>query len=155
MRGFFSSAICFVLLMSICYKQYIYFRRYGLQDFYTIFINAILLFVVFFYIYPLKFLFTFLASPICGTPNETVLADGSVASMILPGQLSQWMLVFDAGYIAVFVVFVLLFVHVYQHRDELGLKRIEIFDTKSSILNSGVSVGIGFVSVLITLIGDA
>jgi hypothetical protein len=142
-------------LMSIWYKQYIYFRRYGLQDFYTILINSILLFVVLFYIYPLKFLFTFLVSPLFGTPNEAVLTDGTLGAMVLPGQLPQLMLVFDAGYIAIFLVFILLFFHAYRRRDELGLNQIEIFDTKSSILNSAVSVGVGIVSVLITLVDRA
>jgi uncharacterized membrane protein len=32
MRGFVSFAICFTLLMRVWYEQYVYFRRYNLQD---------------------------------------------------------------------------------------------------------------------------
>src|ERR1017187_3521217 len=52
MRGFVAFAICFVLLMAVWYQQYIFFRRYALQDVWTIVMNSALLFVVLFYIYP-------------------------------------------------------------------------------------------------------
>src|ERR1700744_343122 len=62
LHGFFAFAICFVLLMLIWFQQYIFFRRYGLQDTWTIVLNAALLFMVLFYIYPLKFLFNLLVN---------------------------------------------------------------------------------------------
>ena len=62
MRGFGAFAICFALLFVVWFNQYKFFRRYGLNDNLTIVINAVLLFVVLFYVYPLKFLFTFLST---------------------------------------------------------------------------------------------
>src|SRR5215212_3401132 len=58
MRGFFAFAICFALLLSVWYEHYKFFRRYGLRDVPTIWLNSALLFLVLFYVYPLKFLFT-------------------------------------------------------------------------------------------------
>src|SRR5215212_10223631 len=66
MRGFFGFGICFVLLLFIWYGQYIYFRRYALDDRTSFVLNAALLFVVAFYIYPLKFLFTTLVNQLTG-----------------------------------------------------------------------------------------
>ena len=40
------------------------FRRYGLHDGYTRFMNSLLLFVMLFYVYPLKFLFTLMIGQI-------------------------------------------------------------------------------------------
>lgn len=57
MRGLPVFAICFALLLQIWYHHYRFFRRYGLQDGTTIALNSTLLFVVLFYVYPLKFLF--------------------------------------------------------------------------------------------------
>src|SRR5476649_402594 len=57
MKGTFSFAICFAVLFSVWNNQNIFFRRYGLTDSYTIVLNAVLLFVVLIYTYPLKFLF--------------------------------------------------------------------------------------------------
>src|SRR5215210_1230856 len=60
MQGFFAFAICFWLLVVVWFEQYKFFRRYGLGDSFTMHINTALLFIVLFYVYPLKFLFTFL-----------------------------------------------------------------------------------------------
>jgi hypothetical protein len=64
MRGFFAFAICFALLLQVWHEQYRYFRRYNLQDSISLVLNCILLFLVLFYVYPLKFLFTFLVKHI-------------------------------------------------------------------------------------------
>src|ERR1044072_7801919 len=58
MRGFGAFAISFALLFIVWYNQYKFFRRYGLQDNITVVLNGVLLFVVLFYIYPLKLVFT-------------------------------------------------------------------------------------------------
>src|SRR3954469_6039496 len=60
MRAFVPFAISFALLMQVWHEQYRFFRRYNLQDSFSTFINCILLFVVLFYVYPLKFLWTYL-----------------------------------------------------------------------------------------------
>jgi uncharacterized membrane protein len=48
MSGFLAFAVSFTLLFQIWYTQFVYFRRYGLQDMYTIIVNAVLLFLVLF-----------------------------------------------------------------------------------------------------------
>src|ERR1700733_15831322 len=62
MRGFVAFGICFTLLMLVWYEQHIFFRRYGLDDLITIILNGALLFIVLFYVYPLKFLWTLVFS---------------------------------------------------------------------------------------------
>src|SRR5579872_7232018 len=62
-NGYFSFAICFVMIIGIWYGHYKFFRRYGLEDAFTIFLNMVMLFVVLIYIYPLKFLFNLLTNP--------------------------------------------------------------------------------------------
>src|ERR1041385_352557 len=58
MRGFFAFGVSFILLMMIWYEQNIFFRRYGMDDLRTVVLNSTLIFLVLFYVYPLKFLFT-------------------------------------------------------------------------------------------------
>jgi hypothetical protein len=60
MRGFVPFAICFAMLMQVWRQQFVFFRRYNLQDTVSLVLNCVLLFVVLFYVYPLKFLFTVL-----------------------------------------------------------------------------------------------
>ena len=46
------------LLFLFWYMQYIFFRRYGLNDLTTILLNLAYLAIILFYVYPLKFLFS-------------------------------------------------------------------------------------------------
>src|SRR5207237_6793219 len=62
MRGFGAFAISFILLFIVWFNQYKFFRRYGLQDNLTVILNAVLLFVVLSYVYPLNLLLYFLIS---------------------------------------------------------------------------------------------
>src|SRR3984885_5301975 len=56
MRGFPAFALAFAALMMVWARHYYFFRYYGLDDPVTIVLNTLLLFVVLFYVYPLKFL---------------------------------------------------------------------------------------------------
>jgi uncharacterized membrane protein len=48
------------LLFLFWYMQYIFFRRYGLNDITTILLNLAYVAIILFYVYPLKFLFSVL-----------------------------------------------------------------------------------------------
>src|SRR6266571_6396477 len=82
MRGFGAFAISFTLLFMVWFNQYKFFRRYGLQDNLTVCLNAILLFVVLFYVYPLKFLFSLLVSGFTGGGGRVRLPGGVEGLMV-------------------------------------------------------------------------
>ena len=154
MRGFGAFAISFALLFVVWFNQYKFFRRYGLEDALTIVINAVLLFVVLFYVYPLKFVFTFLINLFTGGHGEVRLPNGTVEAMVESGdQVATLMIIFSAGYIAVFGVFALLYWHAYRKRAQLELNNLELFDTRTDIRESLLNVGIGVVSVTIAVFG--
>src|SRR5882762_11936403 len=60
-REFVPFALCFTLFLLLWHAHYLFFRRYAMHDRTTIVLNSVLLFVVLFYVYPLKFLFGKLA----------------------------------------------------------------------------------------------
>jgi hypothetical protein len=154
MRGFGAFAISFTLLFMVWFNQYKFFRRYGLQDNLTVCLNAILLFVVLFYVYPLKFLFTLLVSLFTGGGGHVRLPGGTQGMMVDSGeQITTLMIIFGAGYIAVFGVFVLLYWHAYRRRVMLELNELEVFDTRKDIQESGLNVGVGTLSVAIAVLG--
>lgn len=62
-RGLPAFAACFAILLMIWQEHHKFFRRYGVHDGLIIWINGVLLFVVLFYVYPLKFLMTLLLGP--------------------------------------------------------------------------------------------
>jgi len=154
MRGFGAFAICFTLLFVVWFNQYKFFRRYGLQDNVTLILNAMLLFVVLFYVYPLKFVFSFLVNIFTGGHAEVRLPNGTVEAMVENAdQVAKLMIIFGAGYIAVFGVFALLYWRAYRKRAQLGLNTLEVFDTRTDVRESLLNVGIGVVSVALAVIG--
>ena len=154
MSGFGAFAISFALLFLVWYNQHKFFRRYGLQDTLTIILNAVLLFLVLFYVYPLKFLFTFLVSKVTGGNGEIRLPNGNVESMLeSESQMGTLMLIFGIGYLAIFVVFVLLHIHAYRKRRQLELNTLECFDTISSIQESGLNCLIALFSISLVWFG--
>jgi Endosomal/lysosomal potassium channel TMEM175 len=156
MSGFGAFAISFALLFLVWFNQHKFFRRYGLQDNITILLNAILLFVVLFYVYPLKFLFSFLVNRITGGHGEIRLPNGNIETMLEnDGQMGSLMLIFGIGYLAIFTVFVLLHVHAYRRRVALELNALEQFDTISSIQESALNCGVALVSMSLVWIGGA
>src|SRR6266446_7611813 len=154
MRGFGAFAISFTLLFIVWFNQYKFFRRYGLQDNVTMVLNGILLFVVLFYVYPLKFVFTLIVNLFSGGGAELRMPNGTVERMVeSTDQIATLMIIFGAGYVAVFGVFVLLYWHAYRRRATLELNELEVFDTRKDIQESALNVGVGTLSVAIAAFG--
>jgi uncharacterized membrane protein len=156
MRGFGAFAICFTLLIIVWFNQYKFFRRYGLQDTKTVVLNLVLLFVVLFYVYPLKFVFTFLVSQFTGSSNAVRLPNGTIEPMVENGgQVAKLMIIFGLGYLAVSALFVLLYRHAYQTRERLELNELEVFDTRADIRENALNASIAAVSIIFAVFGGA
>ena len=154
MRGFGAFAISFTLLFIVWFNQYKFFRRYGLQDNITVVLNGVLLFVVLFYVYPLKFVFTLMLNMFAGGEGQLRLPNGAIERMVEnTDQVAVLMIIFGAGYIAVFGVFAVLYWHAYRRRSLLGLNELEVFDTREDVQESALNVGIGTVSITLALVG--
>src|SRR4029077_15585588 len=117
LRGFLPFALCFAQLVMIWRAHYKFSRRYGLEDPYTVFLNVILLFLVLFYVYPLKFVFNLLFAELTGNQSARSISwhEGSVI-----------MRIYAAGFAAVFILFALMYLHAYKLRQQLGLNPVEV-----------------------------
>jgi len=149
MRGLPAFAASFALLFLVWLNQHRWFRRFGLVDGTSTFLNAVLLFVILFFVYPLKFVFQIVIAVVLGPawyPNPDV-------DPLAPGQQPQMMLVFGAGYVAVFGIFLLLNLHAYRQRDALELDEVERFETRDNMIESGMNVAVGVLSMLLAAIG--
>lgn len=153
MRGLGAFAISFALLFTVWFNQYKYFRRYGLQDNVTVLLNAGLLFVVLFYVYPLKFLFSYLMNVFMGGHGEVRLPNGNVEAMVEPGELPRLMIIFGIGYVAIFAVFILLYWHAFRRRVQLELNELEVFDTRNSVQEAALNCSIGLLSIAVASFG--
>jgi uncharacterized membrane protein len=144
MMGFPAFACCFGVLVWIWYEHNLFFRRYGLQDPYTVFLNGGLLFVVMFYVYPLKFMLD------SGFAHFIPMGSGAVAPMTLT-QLSRASAIYGLGYVAMFVMFGLLYLHAYRKRNTLVLEPLQVFDVKAYAGQQVVSACVGLAVVLLAL----
>jgi uncharacterized membrane protein len=147
MRGFGGFAVCFCLLSLVWYDHYVFFRQYGLNDTLTVVLNLVLLFVVMFYVYPLKFLFTLLVSMFTGFRP---VAENRLA--IEGHQWSSLMLIYGAGFVAVYLVFTLMYLNAYRQRESLELNELELFDTRAVLGCWLVLISIGLTSIALALV---
>lgn len=152
MRGFFAFAICFTILFLIWYEHYRYSRRYGLDDTTVVWLNGALIFVVLFYVYPLKFVFTLFVSSLLGYPVGVARGNGVIEAPMQEGDGPTVFLIFGAGYVAVFLVFALLYLHAYRKREELELNKLEVFDTRAGLISAVLTGAVGVASIAITLL---
>ena len=132
MRGLPAFAICFAILTWVWHVHHTFFRRYALSDEITIALNTALLFIVLFYIYPMKFMFSFVTGEIRGSMNGRSL-----------------MLIYSIGFIGIFTLFLLMYWHAWRLRDALELNEIEVYDTVTSMCMYASYVGIGLLSCAI------
>jgi hypothetical protein len=150
MKGFFAFAICFAMLVQVWYYHYLYSRRYGLQTTYTIVLNAVLLFVVLFYVYPLKFLFTLVVG---GLTNGLTLSHGQLEHMFSsPEQVPALMVIYSLGYTAVCLLFALLYRYAYSKRSELQLSEYERLRTLHAIFFQLGFAGVGVLVIVTALL---
>jgi uncharacterized membrane protein len=147
MRGFLAFAICFSLLLTIWFEQYKFFRRYGLSDGTTMRLNALLLFVVLFYVYPLKFLFTVWMDQLLGFQTQVGQSTEGVIETIEPGQWPLLIIIFSAGFVVVQLIFVLLYWRAYALRGTLELNLHEASITRQEIQGFLILAGIGLASI--------
>jgi len=152
LRGLPAFAASFALLFLVWLNQYRFFRRYGLEDTVTILLNAILLFVILFFVYPLKFVFQLVVFMALG-PAWFPSAGHAGGTVVAPGQGPMMMTIFGVGYVAVFLIFTLLNLHAYRLRDELELNEIERFETRDNLREAMLNTAIGVLSVAIAMNG--
>ena len=152
MRGLPAFAASFAILVLIWHQQYVFFRRYALDDRVTMLLNVVLLFVVLLYIYPLKFLFSALVA--IATGRFTIPGDdGGTVPIIGSGDWPALMVIYGAGFVVVFGLFALMYRHAHVLRDELGLDATERYLTRQSVRESGIMVGFGAGSIALALLG--
>jgi uncharacterized membrane protein len=144
MRGFFAFGISFILLMFIWYEQNIFFKRYGLDDLLTIVLNCTLIFLVLFYVYPLKFLFTLVFS-------QQIYGEGNSPFLIKPTELPQLMVIYATGYIFIYLLFSIMYLHAVKKRAQLELTVREVYDSKTKIYKNLILIAIGVISILVVL----
>jgi uncharacterized membrane protein len=141
-RGFVSFAVTFAILYLFWYRQFVFFRRYGLEDGVTVVLNGALLFVVLFFVFPLKFLIGALVDWFLWGRRTVRLPDGTLERIIRPENFPAMLMIYSLGFSAVFALFSLLYLHAYRKRHELELNELEELDTLHAIQTFRYAAGL-------------
>lgn len=144
LREFPPFVAAFTLLMYFWNEHYRYFRRYGIEDFTTRMLNYVILLLVVFSIYPLKFLFTgwfaFMIGPHYGPTSVSGLTVDELYALYI---------VYGTGMAAIYAMYVLLFRHAWHLRDRLELSAVERLQTRAAIVEFAVQLGVCVLSVVL------
>lgn len=140
------------LLFLFWYQQYIFFRRYGLNDFTTILLNLCYLAIVLFYVYPLKFLFSLLISswtginlfPKASEKGLTVLANADFPMLII---------LFSIGYFLIWLLLFCMHQRVLSLSHTFGFNRYELLFTLKERRGALWNALIGLLAIFFAGIG--
>ena len=137
MRGVVPFAFCFVIFIGLWFAHHEFFKRYALQDKITIFLNIVLLFVILFYVYPLKFMFVLMAAGMFGHPVA-----------VPEWQAQTLFLIYGAGFAAVNWLLAGMYWHAGRQKS-LELNVVEQHDTRESVYDYFFTGCFGIVSILL------
>jgi uncharacterized membrane protein len=138
-------AFCFSMLILCWFNSYQFHRRYGLEDSKTIFITVIQLFLILFYIYPLKFLFTLV--------TESYISPDNKAIEIAAEQIPYLFIFYGFGWAGIFTLFALLYKNALNRSKELELSDLEMEITKNYMMRHFYTAIIGLLSIVVSAIG--
>ncbi|WP_439633760.1 TMEM175 family protein [Glycocaulis sp.] len=141
-RGAISIAVCFALVLLIWRTHHVFFRRYGLDDATVTALNALLLFLVLIYIYPLKFMTDFVVNYFTGGFGNVE----EVTGVLTLTQVPVLYAIYGGFFGAVYGVFALLYAHALRHADALELTTQERswtrFEIEFSLGTTGLSLAV-------------
>jgi len=149
-------ALSVLAVMWIWHVHYQFFMRFGLRDMRIIVLNTLLMVIVLFFVYPLKFLSSWMVG------YFTVLFQGllideayfrqfnEISRNIIPwSKLPLLMIFYSLGFLFIFGIFILMYKHALKKKTELALDDVEIAVSRYLI---GHYRGIAVVSIISTAI---
>ena len=138
MHGLVPFAICFFLFIDFWREHHEFFKRYALQDKPTVALNMVLLFVVLFYVYPLKFVFTLFVNGLAG---EHVPLSAEQARTLYT--------IYGTGFTALFWLMGSMYLYAWSQREVLQLDEVEKLHTKENIWDNFATGAFGLISIAV------
>ncbi len=151
--GFVPFALSFMLFVHIWYLHSRFFKRYGLDDVPTVWLNSVLLFLVMFFVYPLKFLVNVVVQQMSGQSPTVMGPEGELIQAIAREDAIPMLLLFSSGFVAIHATFVLMHWRAFRLKEKLGLNRLEIYDTRNTLGEHAIYVMVGLISIVMSVLG--
>jgi uncharacterized membrane protein len=144
--------LCITLIMLVWYQHFIFFFRYGFRSTQIIFWNTALLFIILFYVYPLKFLTRMLCLPIFYFVSGNREFIDEVTTMIPATEVDELMTIYGLGAAGLFLVLARMFHIALRRSDALELNEVERFDTRMSMTSNLLLASVPLLSALLALL---
>lgn len=146
-------ASCMALLMLIWYQHYVFFIRYGFKDATIVAVNTLLLFLILFYIYPLKFLMQLLYDMFSAMlTNNSAAFDRLFTEVIRMEDTPHLMVIYGLGAAGIFVTLAIMYGIAYRRSDKLELTTIERLMTKISMKANLIMASIPLASAIFCML---
>ncbi len=148
MWGFIGFGVTFTMLVFIWLTNFKFHRRYGLEDGVTIFLNSLFIFLVLFFIYPLKFLAQVLIN--WGILNRGFGIDFNIG---FSGGFEYYdiFIIYGLGGFAIWFVIILMYLHAYNMREILDLDNNELEITRDTILANSIVCLVILISIILAI----
>lgn len=143
-KSILSFALSITIIMLIWHEHNTFFLRYGLRNNKIVLLNSIFLLLIVFFIYPLKWLTSFIA----GFMSFGVLMPENSA-FIKSHQMPNLMTFYAFGVIAIYFTLFLMYKQAYDKKFALKLNLFEIFETKARMNSNLLMTSIPVISILI------
>jgi uncharacterized membrane protein len=142
LRGFLPFAVCFWIFIDIWFEHRKFFKHYALEDNLTLFLNTCLLFVILFYVYPLKYMFTLSIEAFMGHSEQMPVSGARVLFTV-----------YGAGVMAVFWILAAMYGHALRQRHALQLNEVELIDTRERVYDNVFMGLFGLISIALANFG--
>ena len=143
LKGFIAFGIRFGVLVTLWTVHNAFFRRYPIADGVITFLNALFLFVILFYVYPLKFLTESIVAPLVG--------DVTNRGMTGLDDLALLFTLYNLGFVAVFGSIALMYRHVVRKSAAFALSAFQNHEALFYARHYGIFAAVGFLSVLLAV----
>lgn len=148
LSGIGAFALGFAALILIWSVHNGYFRRYGLQDAWTVALNGCLLFVVLYYVFPLKFVAAGFAGHVLGLGGDSHLP---LLSSI--DELGTLFLLYGLGFVLIFALVALMYRHAVRRAEVLALDAHELWEARMLMRHYWIFAVVGLLSMLLAWSG--
>ena len=143
LSGFGAFAVSFGALLLIWAVHNAFFQRYGLEDAWIQVLNGWLLFVVLFYVFPLKFVAAGVSAFVFG-----IGAARGAAMIGSTGELSLLFQLYGLGFVLIFSTFALMYRHAARRASVLGLDAQELHDAHALKRHYAIFALVGVLSII-------
>lgn len=144
LAGFGAFALAFGALILLWTVHNAWFRRYGLQDRWTVALNGCLLFVILFYVFPLKFVAAGITGLLFGIGDYSRMP--RIESL---DQLSSLFLLYGLGFVLIFTFVSLMYRHAARRAGVLNLDTSEVREAHRLTRHYAILVVVGLLSMLL------